>query len=126
MSCKYVHNEVCAKNVVMHLYELIEIYPITYRYDEVIMKCWESNPEKRPQFRDLVPLLMKLLESNAGYTNVCDNVVSEENAATGNLVTVKAITEKIMETSFNEPMETSPTNVKHTIEVVDTINTVNS
>ena len=33
----------------------------------VMQNCWESDPEKRPQFSELVTTISRILEAAAGY-----------------------------------------------------------
>ena len=39
---------------------------LTYRYD-IMLKCWQANPDERPPFSTLVVLVSTDLERQAGY-----------------------------------------------------------
>lgn len=54
-----------------------------YSYD-VIMKCWEELPDKRPSFAELVVLLSTLLEEIAGYLDFSVLNCSMEKAQRSN------------------------------------------
>ena len=57
-----------------------------YRFNRVIVQCWEQNPDDRPTFTDLVGTISTLLEEIAGYMDLsvmpsvqCTSGVSDDS-----------------------------------------------
>jgi len=42
-----------------------------------MQSCWESEPEKRPQFCELVSTISSILESAAGYLELAMSLQAE-------------------------------------------------
>ena len=40
------------------------------RYQKIILKCWERNPNERPTFAEVVTEIDKLLSNSTGYLNL--------------------------------------------------------
>jgi len=40
---------------------------IISRYDEVMIRCWDKEPEKRPTFSDVVDYLTSMMTAGADY-----------------------------------------------------------
>ena len=49
------------------LYDLIFHFLSKYRYESVILQCWNSSPEERPTFSELVVIIENMLTSMANY-----------------------------------------------------------
>jgi len=43
-----------------------------------MQSCWESEPEKRPQFSELVSTISSILESVAGYLELTMSLQDDE------------------------------------------------
>ena len=50
--------------IVTFIYELI--LPL-YRYESVMLQCWNSSPDERPTFSELVVTIENMLTSMANY-----------------------------------------------------------
>ena len=45
------------------------MWDLSYRYD-IVLACWEANPDNRPAFSELVCTISTLLEGVAGYLSI--------------------------------------------------------
>ena len=61
----YDHN--CNPICYTVLNDLIFHFLSNYRYESVILQCWNSSPEERPTFSELVVVIDNMLTSMANY-----------------------------------------------------------
>ena len=48
------------------VYDLV-LHPFLYRYESVILQCWDSSPDGRPTLLELVVTIENMLTSMANY-----------------------------------------------------------